>query len=229
MNQLLLSRYVSTATLPSEVYYAHLPAISVLKTPLAVAQAKSHFNCQTMTAIPVVLAGTGSGFNLFSTFLATDIASNYVGVEGIDRQLSAITLAILDDSGWYTVDYSFASESSWGKGKGCPFTSTSCLTKPPFSEFCTQLGSSQCTFDSESIGKCVSIPEDSQCLISMPDQKSTSFPAQKLTCRNPKNNYPWTITTLEVYDFSSACFTSTLYGLAGDRGLRCYTYSCANN
>lgn len=39
---------------------------------------------------------------------------------------SRITLALMEDSGWYKVNYSMASPLNWGKGLGCDFVKKSC-------------------------------------------------------------------------------------------------------
>lgn len=39
---------------------------------------------------------------------------------------SRITLALMEDSGWYKANYSMASPLSWGKGLGCSFAMKSC-------------------------------------------------------------------------------------------------------
>lgn len=39
---------------------------------------------------------------------------------------SRITLALMEDSGWYRANYSMAAPLSWGKGLGCNFVMHSC-------------------------------------------------------------------------------------------------------
>lgn len=39
---------------------------------------------------------------------------------------SRITLALMEDSGWYRANYSMASPLSWGRGLGCNFVMRSC-------------------------------------------------------------------------------------------------------
>lgn len=39
---------------------------------------------------------------------------------------SRITLALMEDSGWYRANYSMASPLTWGKGLGCSFVMKSC-------------------------------------------------------------------------------------------------------
>ena len=42
-------------------------------------------------------------------------------------QISRITLAVLQDSGWYKVDFRKADPYTWGKGAGCTYAKKSCL------------------------------------------------------------------------------------------------------
>lgn len=39
---------------------------------------------------------------------------------------SRITLALMEDSGWYKANYSMALPLSWGRGLGCAFAMKSC-------------------------------------------------------------------------------------------------------
>lgn len=43
-----------------------------------------------------------------------------------DQPLSRVTLALLEDSGWYTANYELA-ENFLGNNKGCDFVQKSCL------------------------------------------------------------------------------------------------------
>lgn len=40
--------------------------------------------------------------------------------------ISRITLALMEDTGWYIANYSMAEPMSWGKGLGCDFVMKSC-------------------------------------------------------------------------------------------------------
>lgn len=40
--------------------------------------------------------------------------------------ISRITLALMEDTGWYLANYSMAEPMSWGKGLGCDFVMKSC-------------------------------------------------------------------------------------------------------
>jgi len=41
-------------------------------------------------------------------------------------RLSKLTLAMLEATGWYEVDYSMADQFYWGEGKGCSFVTGPC-------------------------------------------------------------------------------------------------------
>lgn len=40
--------------------------------------------------------------------------------------ISRITLALMEDTGWYRANYSMAQPMTWGKGLGCDFVMKSC-------------------------------------------------------------------------------------------------------
>ncbi|CAH8853715.1 unnamed protein product [Trichobilharzia szidati] len=89
-------------------------------------------------------------------------------------RISPITLAMMEDTGWYVANYALSQSFSWGKGKGCVFATGSCLEYmleqklrgQPITPFCQhlQLSSSlknkngglqvSCTPDGESYGFC---------------------------------------------------------------------------
>lgn len=39
---------------------------------------------------------------------------------------SRLTLALMEDTGWYKANYSMAQDLSWGKNLGCDFVMKSC-------------------------------------------------------------------------------------------------------
>ena len=48
------------------------------------------------------------------------------GTHTHDRIVSRLTLAVLEDTGWYEPNYDMADPLSWGKGLGCDFVNKSC-------------------------------------------------------------------------------------------------------
>ena len=48
------------------------------------------------------------------------------GVFTFDPVFSRLSLAVMEDSGWYSVNYSSASPLLWGRGKGWSFVEEGC-------------------------------------------------------------------------------------------------------
>jgi len=58
------------------------------------------------------------------------------GADINEAKYSIFTMSLLEDTGWYNVDYSMADPFEWGKGKGCNFPKLKCNAPERFSEFC---------------------------------------------------------------------------------------------
>lgn len=77
-----------------------------------------------------------------------------------DPVVSEFTLALLEGTGWYQVDYSKAEAFSWGKNEGCGFLDGPCVDKyaqPRFDEFCGRLSHISCSFSARSVAICGTI------------------------------------------------------------------------
>ena len=77
-----------------------------------------------------------------------------------DPVVSEFTLALLEGTGWYKVDYSVAEPFHWGKNKGCSFLDGPCVDKkgnPNFEEFCSPLTEIGCSYSSRAISVCGTI------------------------------------------------------------------------
>jgi leishmanolysin len=67
--------------------------------------------------------------------------------------VSKMTLALLEDSGWYRANYSMADHLDWGRNQGTDFLTSPCnLWKGPYHCNTTQL--SGCTYNREAEGYC---------------------------------------------------------------------------
>ena len=70
---------------------------------------------------------------------------------------SALTLALLEDSGWYKANYSLADALFWGRGLGCDFAKDKCIdaSENPQEGFCTDDSPAYgCTLDHHTKGYC---------------------------------------------------------------------------
>lgn len=69
-----------------------------------------------------------------------------------DARITEFSLALLEGSGWYQVNYTMAEPMTWGKGKGCTFTDGPCVNTAvtprvaKFSEFCSPLFERGCSW-----------------------------------------------------------------------------------
>lgn len=93
----------------------------VVVTPAVRKQAQDHFNCDNLIGVP--LEGNSLSFwdkrVLMGDLMTSDVQPGSV--------VSSITLALLEDTGWYQVNYSQAGYLPWGNNFGCTFANGSCL------------------------------------------------------------------------------------------------------
>ena len=121
---------------------------SYIISPKAVAKAREHFDCSSITRIPLEnQGGTGSvGSHWESRYMLGDymISTDYP-----DQAISDITLGLFEDSGFYKVNYYSGGLFRFGKGKGCGFMDESkkCIEneKATFEEFCDTANAAMCS------------------------------------------------------------------------------------
>lgn len=120
-------------------------------------KAKQHFNCQTITGIPLedqIYLGISPGSHWDARYMLGDymIASFYS-----DMVLSDITLALFEDTKYYNVEYYTGGLFKFGKNKGCNFINKNCVInkEPLSSEFCTTFDTPLCTSSKLSKGNCI--------------------------------------------------------------------------
>lgn len=99
--------------------------IDMMVTPRVVEEVRNHFDCPELEGAELEDQG-GEGTAL--THWEKRILENeaMTGTHTQNPVFSRITLALMEDSGWYKVNYSMATPLSWGKGLGCDFVMKSC-------------------------------------------------------------------------------------------------------
>ena len=124
--------------------------------PQVVNVAKTYFNCSNM--IGVELENQGTEASLGSHWERRILGDEYMTASSkYDSKISEFTLAFLEGTGWYRVNYSKAEYLFWGRGRGCAFLTESCITEDfhaRFPEFCDRLNGEYCTFDHLYKGVC---------------------------------------------------------------------------
>lgn len=109
-------------------------------TPRVVREVRKHFECPELEGAELENQG-GHGTEL--THLEKRVFGNeaMTGTYTHNPVFSRITLALMEDTGWYIANYSNAETFTWGKGLGCLFVQHSCfeygLDEKPF---CVEVG-----------------------------------------------------------------------------------------
>lgn len=99
--------------------------VHLLVTPRVVDEARKHFDCPILEGMELEnQGGMGTELNHWEKRLLENEAMT--GSHTQNRVFSRITLAIMEDTGWYTANYSMAESLEWGKALGCDFVMKSC-------------------------------------------------------------------------------------------------------
>jgi len=115
-------------------YYPLLPPhpIYLLSTPTLVKNARNYYNCSSLEGVELE---SSSGPGTIGSHWERRITYNeYMSSSSSYNPIrSILTLSALQDSGWYTVNFSNAQELLWGKNEGCLFAEDRCnLRSSPY-------------------------------------------------------------------------------------------------
>eukprot|EP00825_Cyclidium_porcatum_P034289 TRINITY_DN360_c0_g1_i26.p1 TRINITY_DN360_c0_g1~~TRINITY_DN360_c0_g1_i26.p1 ORF type:complete len:607 (+),score=41.90 TRINITY_DN360_c0_g1_i26:937-2757(+) len=203
-------------------------------TVLSIAQA--HYNCSSIQGMQLENQG-GSG-SLGSHWERAVLQDEYMTSSQISTQAiySNFTLALLKDTGWYSVNLSQADPIMWGKNKGCSFFESACDAETTFTEFQSPVNNTNgegCTFDSIGWGT-----------YSNETYSDTCHYIQKYSntdCANENDlaniaNAQFTNTTISpvYFGYNSRCFSSNLIYSQFivpkiNETFRCLKYQCSDN
>lgn len=99
--------------------------VYLLVTPRVVEEARKHFDCPVLEGMELEnQGGMGTELNHWEKRLLENEAMT--GSHTQNRVFSRITLALMEDTGWYKANYSMAEKLDWGRGMGCDFVRKSC-------------------------------------------------------------------------------------------------------
>jgi hypothetical protein len=99
---------------------------TLLKSPKVLEKARKHFGCNTLNGIELEDQG-GSG-TAGSHWEARSMLADYmIGISYGEVFISEMSLALFEDSGWYTVNYYTGGLFRYGKNQGCNFLKTKCI------------------------------------------------------------------------------------------------------
>ena len=100
-----------------------------VKTKKLIETAKKYFNCDRIDGIE--LENQGGGGTAGSHWEARILLGDYMNgnLYPIEQVISEFTLALLEDSGWYKINYYTGGLMRYGKHQGCAFIEEDCLNK----------------------------------------------------------------------------------------------------
>ncbi|KAK7485081.1 hypothetical protein BaRGS_00023720 [Batillaria attramentaria] len=99
--------------------------VSLIVTPKVREEVRQHFNCPTLEGAELEDQGIdGTAITHWEKRVFENEAMT--GTYTQNSVISRITLALMEDTGWYKANYSNAGDYEWGKGLGCEFVKKSC-------------------------------------------------------------------------------------------------------
>ena len=131
-----------------------------ITTPKVLEFAKKYFNCKEITGVEL----ENQHNNKWSHWEARILLGEYMTSDPYtpEQIISEFTLSLLEDSGWYKVNYYTGGLMRFGKNKGCEFLQNDCIDKNGNSifkyEFCNILdgNSPTCSSGRQSRTYCIS-------------------------------------------------------------------------
>jgi hypothetical protein len=192
----------------------------VINVPSLTEKVRNHFGCSTLKG--AVLENDGSAATAGSHFerklFVYDAMTSGV-IHG--RKITQFNLGMLEASGWYDVDYSYAEPYPFGQGQGCTFVSGSCSSSSyNFEEFCKS-SSKGCAVTGRGAGYCSSDSKADGCRYYKP---SASY-----DCENTDAEDNARLPSAESYGRAagSRCFSGTLSTSSSSSSTGfCFKYTC---
>ncbi|KAI1290328.1 Leishmanolysin-like peptidase [Halotydeus destructor] len=100
--------------------------IRMVVTPRVVDEVRKHFNCSSLEGAE--LEDQGEDGTLLTHWEKRVFENEAMtGTHTQNPVYSRITLALMEDSGWYEANYTLAQQLKWGKNLGCDFAMKSCM------------------------------------------------------------------------------------------------------
>ncbi len=195
----------------------------VINVPAITDRLRKFFNCPTLAG--AYMENTGSSATAGSHFERRMFPFEVMTSGLIYQQsYSEFTLAMLESTGWYVPDYSFADPYWFGQGEGCNFLTQSCTASSfKFDDFCK--GSSRgCTVQGRGGGNCGSDTRADGCRFIRPNVN--------LDCDNPSYKAP-RLGSIQSYGRSahSKCFTGSLSSTSSSAATTnfCFKFTCSGS
>ena len=129
---------------------------TLIQTPKVLSVASQHFGCSSITGIE--LENQGGEGSAGSHWEARIMLGDYmISTDYPEIVISDISLALFEDSGWYKVNYYTGGLFRFGKGQGCKFLESACVTSGESNfewDFCDESYENKCTSNNLNRGFC---------------------------------------------------------------------------
>lgn len=229
------------------------PGVMSIVAEKVIETAKIYFNCSSIIKIPIISQKLDNSIATHwkARYMLGDIMTDDIYDE---RVISEITLAFLENTGWYKINYYTGGLFRFGKGGGCKFTSSQCINNDYIentNEFCQHAGYSMCTpgrlgkgtcfvsdnlsidntsykyFDSEKMGGPAFID---YCPVSVGNRNEDSYFYNSCAYGKAENSNRLG----EVVGEDTSCFLSNYVSISQTQELKtlvavCYQYQCDFN
>jgi len=198
---------------------------TVIDVPFLTQTARTYFGC---SSLPGIFLEDDGGAGTAQCHLDKKFFMYEVMTSGVyyGRRVSQFSLGILEASGWYAPDYSYAEPFFYGQGNGCDFYNQVCNTTDtsnPFDEFC--IGTVRaCANTGRSGGRCSSDSLTDNCRYQLPDLD--------YDCENTDAVSFARLPSLQVFGrgAGSKCFTGTLNTVKSSSQISyCFKYNCTGS
>jgi hypothetical protein len=193
----------------------------------------------------VELENQGGSGTAFSHWEKRTANNEYMtGTASRNPVFSDLTLALLEDTGWYGVNNSLTGQLLWGQGMGCDFALRSCPNWPDWQGyFCTNKGGRGCTADYQAKGVCqiseaTNVPATYQYFsdasevgsYDLPDYCPLTWGYDNGWCFDSSQGSTSLVNQGEEFGDSARCFDSSLLKdlpVGGTNNQVCYTSACS--
>jgi len=182
---------------------------------------RSYFGCSSLKG--AYMENTGSSGTAGTHFERRQYAYEIM-TSGLvyQMQMSELTLSLLESTGWYVPDYSYADQYTFGQGQGCNFLTGACSSSS-FPEYCSSSARS-CVATGMGGGNCATDTRSDNC--------RWIHPNVNYNCDNPNADSYARLPSLQTYGrgTGSKCFEGTLNSRsAGSQTTFCFKYSCSGS
>jgi len=197
---------------------------SVIDLPSVTQRLRNFYGCSSIQGL--VLENDGGNGNAGSHFERKYFLYETMCSGGIyGRRVSEFSLAVLEGTGWYQPDYSYAEPFFFGQGQGCTFLNGTCSSNNlKFDEYCTK-SDRRCAAHGRAGGRCTADAKTDGC--------KYVNPYVEYDCENPDGEDNARLANLQVYgrESGSKCFNGDLNTRQSNSGRTtfCFKYTCSGS